>query len=199
MSESIQTPQIPVKVDQRKIMTPEKEERLRLAREVRAKNRLMREEKRMELAKQMILSSVTPGPGISNQGGTCALKAMQEEKKLKWEARKGELLAEMRKMMLTEGKPERPTKVPESESDSEVSEIEEPPAKRPKKEKKSKSAPVPKPKPSKTKRSQSHTASKDRSAKHNRKPVQPAVVSDSDSSDDSEMSEVEHENVLQLW
>ena len=68
MSESIQTPQIPVKpVDQRKIMTDEKLEHLAKARQIRAANRIAKEEKRMELAKQMILASVTPGPGISTE------------------------------------------------------------------------------------------------------------------------------------
>ena len=58
MADSAQVEQIPVKIDKRKIMTDEKLERLRLARETRARNRIAREEKRMELAKQMILTSV---------------------------------------------------------------------------------------------------------------------------------------------
>ena len=57
MSDSIQAEQIPVKVDKRKIMTDEKLERLRLARETRARNRIAREEKRMEVAKQFLLAS----------------------------------------------------------------------------------------------------------------------------------------------
>ena len=57
MADSAQNRQIPVIVDKRKIMTDKKLERLSLARETRARNRIAREERRMELAKQMILSS----------------------------------------------------------------------------------------------------------------------------------------------
>lgn len=79
-----QVPQNPVKVDLRKVNTPERLERLRLAREVRAKNRLAQEEKRMELAKQMILASA----GVPEK----KTKTSPDDKKLKWEARKAEIL-----------------------------------------------------------------------------------------------------------
>lgn len=68
--------QIKVKVDQRKIMTEEKLERLRLARETRERNRIAKEEERMELAKQMILASA----GVPN-----TKPKNPEEKKLTWQ------------------------------------------------------------------------------------------------------------------
>lgn len=85
MSVAIQPENVPVKVDQRKVMTPEKLERLRLARETREKNRLMREEKRMEVAKQFLLASAgAPEPKT--------VKSNPQEKKLKWETRKNDMM-----------------------------------------------------------------------------------------------------------
>ena len=176
-------------------MTPEKLERLRLAREKRARNQLLREERRMELAKQMILASVSPGPGMSTQ--TIKVldekKTSPEEKKLKWEARKDAMIQEMLQKIgeanvLAMKKAKEP-KEPETESsESELSGMEEPPAKRPKK-----SIAVAKPKPPKNKKSSSRTDTSDRAPKK-RRPVKPAV-----SSTDELESDVKHENVLQLW
>ena len=142
MSDSIQAEQIPVKVDKRKIMTDEKLERLRLARETRARNRIAREEKRMELAKQMILTSVN-APKSKTESDP-------EKKKLKWASRKSELVAEIRDILLKE---KRPMQTP---VDSEDSEEELP--KRPKKAKVSKSVPAA---PKKAKKSSSHSAGKE--------------------------------------
>lgn len=195
MSDTTQAPQNPEKkADQRKIMTPEKLERLRLAREKRAHNQLLREEKRMELAKQMVLASVTPGPGMSTQT-IKMLKTSPEEKKLKWDARKEAMIQEMLQKIgeanVLAMKKAKEAKEPETESsESELSGMEEPAAKRPKRSKK----PVA-PKPAKTKKSSFRTDTSDRAPKR-RKPVEPAVYSTSES--DSE-SDVEHENVLQLW
>lgn len=163
-------------------MTDEKLERLRLARETRARNRIAREEKRMELAKQMILTSVN-APKSKNESNP-------EKKKLKWESRKSELVAEIREILLKE---KRPMQTP---VDSEEEE-EELPQKRPKKEKKSKSvAPAVQ---KKDKRSQSHSAGREHT-KVSRKPVKRAVIyDDSNEEESSGMSEVEQHNVLQLW
>src|SRR4051812_35012487 len=144
MSDSIQAEQIPVvSVDKRKIMNLEKLERLRLARETRARNRIAREKKRMELAKQMILTSVN-APKSKTESDP-------EKKKLKWESRKSQLVAEIRDILLKE---KRPMQTPVDSEDSE----EELPQKKPKKEKKSKSAPAA---PKKAKKSSSHMAGKE--------------------------------------
>lgn len=199
MSDTTQAPQIPEKpADKRKIMTPEKLERLRLAREKRAHNQLLREEKRMELAKQMVLASVSPGPGMSTQ--TIKVldekKTSPEEKKLKWDARKEAMIQEMLQkigeanVLAMRKAKEAKEPAPETESsESELSGMEEPAAKRPRKMK----TPVAKSK--KTKKSSSRTDTSDRAPKK-RKPVEPAVYSTSES---DSASDVEHENVLQLW
>ena len=183
MSDSIQAEQIPVQTDKRKIMNPEKLELLRLARETRARNRIAREEKQVELAKQMILTSVN-APKSKTESDP-------EKKKLKWESRKSELVAEIRDILLKE---KRPVQTP---VDSE-SEEEELPQKRPKKEKKSKSAPAVQ---KKAKKSSSHLAGKEHT-KVSRKPVKRAVYDESEQSDESSESESEPEHaqhVLKLW
>ena len=124
MADTAQTEQIPVKIDKRKIMTDEKLERLRLARETRARNRIAREEKRMEVAKQFLMASAG-APKSKTESDP-------EKKKLKWESRKSELVAEIRDILLKE------KRLVQTPVDSE----EELPRKRPKKEKKSKSAPT---------------------------------------------------------
>lgn len=169
-------------------MTPEKLERLRLAREKRAHNQLLREEKRMELAKQMVLAS-------AGHPESTKPKSSPEEKKLKWDARKEAMIQEMLQKIgeanVLAMKRAKEAKEPEPESESEFSDMEEPPAKRPKKSK----TPVAKPKPAKTKKSSFRTDTSDRAPKR-RKPVEPAVYSTSESESESD---VEHENVLQLW
>ena len=182
MSDSAQIEQNPVKIDKRKIMTDEKLERLRLARETRARNRIAREEKRMEVAKQFLMASAGEPKSKTESD--------PEKKKLKWENRKSELVAEIREILLKE---KRPVETPVDLEDSE----EELPQKRPKKEKKSKSAPAA---PKKAKKSSSHLAGKEHT-KVPRKSVKRAVFDESEQSDESSESEPEHaqQHVLKLW
>lgn len=192
MADTAQTPQIPVKVDQRKIMTPDKLERLRLARETRARNRLVREEKRMELAKQMILASAgVPESSKKYKSDT------EMEKKLKWESRKNEIFEEFTRKISeanAAGRAKLKEKEQEPSDESDFVDTEAPPAKRRKLEKKQPKR-SPKTEKRKTIESSSHTAGRERKK---RTPVKP-VVSDSSQLEESEESESEVENVLKLW
>ena len=117
----------------------------------------------MELAKQMILTSVN-APKSKTESDP-------EKKKLKWESRKSEFVAEIREILLKEKRLVQ-TPVDSSEEEKEL------PQKRPKKEKKSKSAPAVQ---KEAKKLSSHSFGKEHT-KVSRKPVKRAVYDESEQS-----------------